>query len=222
VTRFVADGGAVATLLAMFPDGPRRFRRSVLLVTPRAVPAEYASLTIRFDVAIVGHVGKALWQWRSGTPPQLVIADATVGNDAIQQICCAAAGHVPRAAVLVTADVVTAVPAALRAGCHAVLVRPFAPNLLHARIARLFQSAAAADTPFVATNRICWYQRCPQCDANNAVRFDAAALRRWWFACLRCDHIWSAVDDDADPAARRRRGFARRPSSHVATPLPAP
>ena len=183
-----------------------------LLVAARPLPTEYANVVASHAVNLVHSAPAALIHLRGANPPGLVIADTGL-PEGVDQICRTAAVHAPHTAVLVTTEHLGDVPPVLRAGCHAVLVRPFSPNLLHARVARLFRSGTGTDAPFVPTNRVCWYERCPACDKPDAVRFDAVSLRRWWFACLKCDHTWSAVDDDADRLTRRRSVSVSRASS---------
>jgi len=87
---------------------------------------------------------------------------------------------------------------ALKAGCHAVLLKPFSLNLVAARLGRLCREmpAAAAVTRLGATvqqwgtNRVWPEMSCPQCGERGAVCFEYASHRRSWYACLACDHAW--------------------------------
>lgn len=87
-------------------------------------------------------------------------------------------------------------PDALRGGCHAILLRPFAPNLLAARVGRLSRELAAlavtrlTASPHLGTNRVWANTACPRCDAAGAVSFEFSSYRRMWYACLGCDHVW--------------------------------
>jgi CheY-like chemotaxis protein len=96
-----------------------------------------------------------------------------------------------------------AVVPVLRAGCHGVLLKPFAPNLLAARLGRLMREAPSerrrhesGDVPWLSqprprgTNRAWPEVSCPRCSAPNAWSFEFASHRRMWFACLGCDHVW--------------------------------
>jgi DNA-binding response OmpR family regulator len=100
-------------------------------------------------------------------------------------------------AVLVTTAVPQRVPAALKAGCHAVLLKPFAPNLIAARVGRLCREVpavrAAASPPYSGTNRTWPDLACPQCDHLGAVGFEFSSHRRTWYACLACDSVWLAT-----------------------------
>lgn len=111
--------------------------------------------------------------------------------------------------VLAVTSVTERVPEALKAGCDAVLVKPFAPNLLHARIGRLLRlraraaqqramwqraqanyrvdfSSRVAESTHVVLRDAC----CLSCGHGEIVGFDAAGRRRMWYACLACDKVW--------------------------------
>jgi hypothetical protein len=108
------------------------------------------------------------------------------------------------------------VPEALKAGCDAVLVKPFAPNLLYARIGRLLRlrsrwlgerAQALSERAWsqrvrsqcliehshrimASTNIVCRDVSCPSCGQPGAVAFDSASHRRMWHACLPCGKVW--------------------------------
>ena len=89
-------------------------------------------------------------------------------------------------------------PAALTAGCHAILLKPFAPNLVAGRIGRLSRELPA--TPVTSapramlhqsgTNRVWPETPCPKCHAPSATSFEFSSYRRMWYACLGCDAVW--------------------------------
>jgi CheY-like chemotaxis protein len=101
-------------------------------------------------------------------------------------------------AILVTTAVPERAPAALKAGCHAVLLKPFAPNLIAARVGRLCREVptvpaavrAAALLQQCGTNRTWPDLECPTCDHAGAVGFEFSSHRRTWYACLACDSVW--------------------------------
>jgi DNA-binding response OmpR family regulator len=111
---------------------------------------------------------------------------------------CTATKKLPGARlVLVTTDDVTRVPRALAAGCHSVLLKPFAPNLLFARLGRLMRGLQAlAGRPGAAydagTNQYWPSVRCTRCGASGVTSFDPTSLRRAWYACLHCESVWVA------------------------------
>jgi CheY-like chemotaxis protein len=113
------------------------------------------------------------------------------------EICKAAKSASRAVLVLVTTTDVTSVPRALTAGCDSVLLKPFAPNLLYARLGRLSRdlltrTAFPAATLEVGTNRHWPAVACPGCGRLGATSFDATSLRRSWYACLACEHVWIA------------------------------
>jgi DNA-binding response OmpR family regulator len=118
-------------------------------------------------------------------------------------------------AVLVTTEQVERVPDALEAGCDGVLLKPFASNLLFARIGRLLRdrstllhrSSALRDrSAHIAgkidhlrerstllkqgTNRVWPTIHCPHCDHAGVTSFEFASHRRAWYACLQCRKVW--------------------------------
>jgi CheY-like chemotaxis protein len=111
---------------------------------------------------------------------------------------CAAARHVAPVSILAIMESPSRAPAAIKAGCHAVLLKPFSLNLAAARLGRLCREmpAAAAVTRLGATvqqwgtNRVWPEMHCPQCIKDGAVCFEYASHRRSWYACLACDHTW--------------------------------
>ena len=111
---------------------------------------------------------------------------------------CAAARQVAPVSILAVISSPSDAPSALKAGCHAVLLKPFSLNLVAARLGRLCREmpAAAAVTRLGATvqqwgtNRVWPEMSCPQCGELGAVCFEYASHRRSWYACLACDHAW--------------------------------
>ena len=103
----------------------------------------------------------------------------------------------PATSCLATTGDVAHVPSILKAGCHAVLLKPFAPNLLAARLGRLiretvFTSGGTLVRPGwqTGTNRVWPDIACPTCGTRGATSFDFASYRRTWFACLACEATW--------------------------------
>jgi len=111
---------------------------------------------------------------------------------------CAAARQVAPVSILAVISSPSDASSALKAGCHAVLLKPFSLNLVAARLGRLCREmpAAAAVTRLGATvqqwgtNRVWPEMSCPQCGERGAVCFEYASHRRSWYACLACDHAW--------------------------------
>jgi DNA-binding response OmpR family regulator len=111
---------------------------------------------------------------------------------------CSAARKFGQTGVLVAMQKPESAPAALKAGCHAILLKPFAPNLVAARIGRLSRelpltpvaARAAVVMQQTGTNRVWPDTHCPQCNAPSATSFEFASYRRMWYACLGCDAVW--------------------------------
>ena len=132
----------------------------------------------------------------ASTRPRAVVLDWDELPSGAADVC-AAARTSPNTCVLVTTRDVKNAPAILRAGCHGVLLKPFAPNLLAVRLARVIKET---DRPWGqrstamhiqgGTNRVWPETACPQCGVRGATSFDFSSYRRMWYACLSCDHTW--------------------------------
>jgi CheY-like chemotaxis protein len=147
-------------------------------------------------------------QYLNRTSPALVIADLDSHGPAGVDLCHAAKSLRTPATVLMTASQTTSVPDVLLAGCDAILLKPFAANLLYARIGRLLRSrveqlrirARRADVasdlstrpepPLATTNRAWPDTACPSCEHGGAVSFEFSSHRRSWYACLACKKVW--------------------------------
>jgi DNA-binding response OmpR family regulator len=88
-------------------------------------------------------------------------------------------------------------PAAIKAGCHSILLKPLTPNLVAARLGRLCRempTAMPAARPGTrrqwGTNRTWSHLHCPTCNESGAIGFEHSSHRRSWYACLACDHVW--------------------------------
>jgi DNA-binding response OmpR family regulator len=143
--------------------------------------------------------------------PGLVITELDLpGGDGVE-ICRDAKKLSLAPPVLVTTSNAERVPEALSAGCDGVLLKPFAPNLLYARIGRLLRARSEAlrgrargqglKTAHLAdrseallggTNRVWPNTYCPYCDHGGVTSFEFCSHRRAWFACLQCKKVWIA------------------------------
>jgi DNA-binding response OmpR family regulator len=109
---------------------------------------------------------------------------------------CRAARRVASTSVLVATATPEKVPPALKAGCDAVLLKPFAPVLAASRFGRLSREATLSPYRSVGTrgtNRAWPDTACPKCAAQGATSFDYSSYRRMWYACLSCDHVWLGI-----------------------------
>ena len=192
----------------MRPEPPEH--ASILFVDPSRDDDVLASLRTRFEVVEAPTVVAAIRSLKLARP-SAVVTELTLPDGDGVAICRDAKQQPEPALVLVTTATAQEVPAALIAGCDGVLLKPYQPNLLHARLGRLLRERAARlqqhsrlQTQKIAhlkqrftedpagTNRTWSDSHCPSCAAGNAVSFDAASHRRMWFACLGCRHVWIA------------------------------
>jgi DNA-binding response OmpR family regulator len=128
--------------------------------------------------------------------PRIVAIDwDTAQIDGIQ--VCSLARRFAHTGILVATSEPERVPFALKAGCHAVLLKPFVPNLVAARIGRLQRELPTTVTPRPAdaglrsgTNRVWPHTACPTCGTGGAVSFEFSSYRRMWYACLACEAVW--------------------------------
>ena len=111
----------------------------VLLIDTDMATAMYGpSLREKYRVHTAG-TWEAARQHLMRNPPALVITELALGGTSGVDVCRQAKALPVPSTVLVTTSDVSQVPDALEAGCDGVLLKPFAPNLLHARIGRLLR-----------------------------------------------------------------------------------
>lgn len=123
--------------------------------------------------------------------PALVITDLGLGGTFGVDVCRHAKALPVPSTVLVTTSDVSRVPDALDAGCDSVLLKPFATNLLHARIGRLLRGRfTGAGRPSSGTNCVWPKMPCPSCNHEGVTCFEFSSHRRAWYACLHCKHVW--------------------------------
>ena len=197
---------------------------SILLVDPSRADAVLASLRSRFEVLEAATQTAAIRALKLARPSALVTELRLAEGDALA-VCREAKSQNEPPSILVTTAIAQYVPAALIAGCDGVLMKPFPPNLLHTRLARLLRERAERlrqgsylqsqkvahlkerfEQGETGTNRTWSDTHCPSCAAGNAVSFDAAARRQMWFACLGCRHVWIAK-----PRAKAKSDSSRLP-----------
>ncbi len=126
--------------------------------------------------------------------PRIVVIDWDVPEIDGAAVCVAALKF-PQTAVLVTLASPERAPAALKAGCHSILLKPFAPNLVAGRCGRLSRELPAAPAVRGAshqsgTHRSWPATNCPRCQEPSAISFEFHSYRRMWYACLACDAVW--------------------------------
>ena len=127
--------------------------------------------------------------------PRVVVVDMDAPALGGMDVCAAA--HGSNTSVLVTTGIVEGVPAMLKAGCHGVLLKPFTPVLMAARLGRVIKETerpwSARPLPpgwSTGTNRVWPETACPKCGVRGPTSFDFSSYRRMWYACLSCDTTW--------------------------------
>jgi|RhiMethySRZTD1v2_1073278.scaffolds.fasta_scaffold07112_11 CheY-like chemotaxis protein len=149
----------------------------------------YARFVARTTIEAV----RLIERWR----PRVIVVDWDLPEFDANAISVAARQVAPVGLLAVMAEAQRA-PCALKAGCHAILLKPFSVNLTAARLGRLCREmpAAAAATRLGAplqqwgTNRTWPDVKCPKCDQAGAVCFEYSSHRRSWYACLGCEQVW--------------------------------
>ena len=170
-------------------------RRPVLLlaVAPADVERFATSQFTRITALNTAEAVRALERSR----PRLAVVDLDLPQlDA--NVIATAAQQTRGTSVLVVTDTPERAPAALKAGCHSVLLKPFAPNLAAARMGRLARETlvtpAARRVAAVllqhGTNRTWPDTACPTCGHPGAISFEFSSYRRMWYACLSCEAVW--------------------------------
>jgi DNA-binding response OmpR family regulator len=129
--------------------------------------------------------------------PRVLVVDLDLPEVDGQQVVSAAT-RVAHTGVLVTTQMPERVPAAIKAGCHAVLLKPFVPNLAAARIARMCREMPTSavewrtgnGASYSGTHRVWPNTACPTCNTAGATSFEFSSYRRSWYACLACNAVW--------------------------------
>ena len=166
---------------------------AVLFVVPAVDRSLYSG---NQHVRLYAHTGSDALKLIASSRPRLVVIDCDEPSLGVEEV--AAAAHAcSYASVLITTGDVAKVPTMLKAGCEGVLLKPFAPNLLAARIGRVLKETerpwtqrAASSRPQAGTNRVWADTVCPTCGAAGATSFDFSSYRRMWYACLSCAATW--------------------------------
>jgi DNA-binding response OmpR family regulator len=145
------------------------------------------------------------------TSPAMVITELDLSDGPGEDICRRAKQLRVPATVLVMTPTAERVPGALSAGCDGVLLKPFAPNLLYARVGRLLRARAIelrlraqrqyaksahlterAELLAARTNVEWPNTSCPYCAHQGVTSFEYASHRRAWYACRACQKVWMA------------------------------
>ena len=172
------------------PAAPSTITDLLLVDTDIATAMYGPSLREKYRVHSAA-TSEAALQMLTRTQPALVITELGLRNTCGVELCRHAKALPVPSTVLVTTSDATRVPEALEAGCDGVLLKPFAPNLLHARIGRLLRGrAAGAGRQPPGTNRVWPQMACPNCNREGVTCFEFSSHRRSWYACLKCKQVW--------------------------------
>jgi DNA-binding response OmpR family regulator len=181
--------------------------------TSRCIPA----LSRHYDVSVATTIETALRAVHEARPT-VVVTELVLPDGTGTSICRAAKKLSQPPAVLITTREVDRVPDALEAGCDAVLLKPFAPNLLITRLSRLKHTQARSQELRVrstrqrakaahlheraellrhGTNNHWPNTHCPYCTHQGVTSFEFMSYRRSWYACLACRKVWIAPRQEA-------------------------
>ena len=184
---------------------------NVLLIDSEDVTARFAPfLRSTYRVAVSSSIAMARDFLRRSSADLIVLElQLRDGNGA--DVCREAKALSTPPAVLATTDSVESAPDALAAGCDGVLLKPFAPNLLCARVGRLLRERSIAlrhrsenvsgksqhllersSLLLQGTNRVWPNTHCPHCQQSGVTSFEFTSHRRAWYACLECRKVWIA------------------------------
>jgi|SRR5678815_1983891 DNA-binding response OmpR family regulator len=140
---------------------------------------------------------------RTASKYQFLISDIRANAEETFRVFRTAKSCVAPPTILVTTADVQRVPEALLSGGDAVLLKPFPPNLLIARLGRLQQernnrerlatphSSRRVDPSRNVVAAESSGVHCPHCNAA-ATTLDFLSHRRAWYACLACKKVWIA------------------------------
>lgn len=164
----------------------------VVVVAPEDVERYPALPFTRYAARTTTEAVRLIERWR----PRLIAVDWGLEKLDAGAVC-AAAKQISPVGVLAVMESPERAPAALKAGCHAILLKPFPLNLVAARLGRLSREmpVAAAAVRLGAsqawgTNRLWPGVHCPRCNKGGAVCFDYSSHRRSWYACVGCENVW--------------------------------
>lgn len=168
--------------------------RPVLLLAIHAGDAERFTVS-RFNRLLATNTADVL-RTMERAKPRIVTVDLDAAEFDAAAICNAA-HQAGCTSVLVTTSSPERVPPAIKAGCHGVLLKPFSPAIVAARLGRLMRdplptpaARQAAGVAAVGTNRTWPDAVCPKCAQPGAVSFEFSSYRRMWYACLPCESVW--------------------------------
>jgi DNA-binding response OmpR family regulator len=160
----------------------------------------------------VAYTRGAALQVLSRATPDLIITELDLSDGPGEDIIRRAKELATPPSILVTTPAVDRIPAALLAGCDGVLLKPFAPNLLSARMGRMLRERSIelrlrahrqlaksahlnerSELLASRTTREWPNTHCPSCQHRGVTSFEHTSHRRSWYACLACSKVWIAA-----------------------------
>ena len=189
---------------------------NILVVCPEQMAAHYkAPLAAEYRVAITSSPDVAVQFLARTTHLPVLVVDGD-GHDGGAGVCEIARSVAASPLVLLTLSKPDAAGRVIDK-CDSILLKPFAPNLLAARVGRMLRmlqkgeelrerSAGLiarveherAKVAHIQERRavgllVEWpNQHCPYCQHAGVVLFDYAGQRRAWYACGECRKAWLA------------------------------
>lgn len=187
-----------------YPEARTSTEHEILLIDGEPRATAFVAALRQIGRVLVTSSVQVAGQYIARSTPSLVIADANLIGAQAAGFCRTAKTKASAPTVLMTVQDVQSVPPLLKAGCDAVLLEPFAPNLLYARVGRLLRTRAERrlaradrdEGPLATTNQHLPDRPCPTCGHLGVVSFEFDSHRRAWYACLECDGVWLARRQD--------------------------
>ena len=192
------------------PVAPAALPELLLVDSEETFTPFLPSLRERYRVSQAVSISAALRQLER-TPPALIATELALPDGSGDEICRAAKQMAAQPTVMVMTPIVENVPSAIDAGCDAVLLKPFPPNLFFSRLGRLMRARSAelryramrqraktthlqerSDLLLAGTNQHWPNTHCPYCSHAGVTSFEFASYRRSWYACLACKKAWLA------------------------------
>ena len=196
----------------MAVDGPLTLQAKpavFVLDTDASMRIHLPSLREHFDVTAEKSLAAAAeYLRRTASKCQFLISDIRADAEETFRLFRMAKSCVAPPTILVTTADVQRVPDALLSGGDAVLLKPFPPNLLFARLGRLKQerdnrerlAASRSFRRLHSSRNVVDAEssgvHCPHCNGV-ATTFDFLSHRRAWYACLACKKVWIAKRIDS-------------------------
>jgi DNA-binding response OmpR family regulator len=181
--------------------------QQILVLDTDATTAQYADASVDdFRIALVSSCAAAR-TLISQTVPVALVTELVLPDGAGSDLCRAVKALPRPPTVLVVTRNTGLIPDAIDAGCDGVLLKPFCPNLLFARLGRLLrarshalrlgeagrrlhQLSGTAGVQCGTTNDYWPDLACPHCHHRGVTSFDFASHRQAWYACLTCRKVW--------------------------------